>query len=112
MANEFDPITPGQVTPGDPFGQIKSTKQKTTPSPSDVNALHARSDVDSGWQAQHHSLGIKHNQAAAGDHKHNGQDSRKIMEGITITGSKGGNVALADLISKLSASLGFTDGTT
>jgi hypothetical protein len=34
-----------------------------------------------------------------------------IMEGITVSGSKGGNAALADLITKLAAALGFTDAT-
>jgi hypothetical protein len=34
------------------------------------------------------------------------------MEGIELTGSKGGNVALANLITELAAILGFTDSTT
>lgn len=100
------------VIPNDPFGGIKKSKEKTTPPPDQVNSFHSRSDVDSGWQAQHHTLGIKHDQAAAGDHKHDGNNSKKLMEGITVTGSKGGNAALADLITKLAAALGFTDGTT
>ena len=100
------------VIPDDPFGPIKTPKQKNTPPPDQVNKFHDRSDVDSGWHAQHHTLGVKHDQAAAGDHKHDGNNSKFIMEGITITGSKGGNVALANLITELAAALGFTDGTT
>lgn len=100
------------VIPEDPFGPVKTPKQKNTPDPLTVNQFHARSDVDSSWQAQHHTLGVKHDQASPGDHKHNGDNSRLIMEGISVTGSKGGNVALADLITKLAAALGFTDNTT
>lgn len=109
---DYQPIDPGQVTPGDPFGGIKSTRQKTTPPPEEINRFHARDDVDSSWQAHHHTLGVKHDQAAAGDHIHDGNGSKKLMDGITITGSKGGNAALADLITALATALGFTDGTT
>lgn len=78
----------------------------------EVNRLHRRSDVDSSHAAQHHTLGVKHDQASPGDHKHTGDNSLKIMDGISVTGSRGGNAAVADLISKLSSALGFTDATT
>lgn len=96
----------------DPFGPVKESVQKTTPSPQEVNSFHSRSDVDSSALAQHHTVGIKHDQTSPGDHMHNGQNSKKLMDNITITGSKGGNVALEQLITKLSTALGFTDGTT
>lgn len=101
------------VIPNDPFGPIKqpaaATKYLTSV---EVNRLHAKSDVDASPVAQHHTLGIKHNQAATGDHVHDGVGSRRLMEDITISGSKGGNLALADLITKLADALGFTDATT
>ena len=100
------------VVPNDPFGNPKAPENKTSPPPEQVNKFHARSDVDSSAFAQHHTLGVKHDQASPGDHTHNGEGSRFIMEGVTITGSKGGNAALASLISALSDYLGFTDGTT
>lgn len=103
---------PGQVIPDDPFGPIKKPKQKETPSPQEVREFHTRADTDSSALAAHHTLGVKHDQASPGDHKHNGVGSLFLMEGITITGSKGGNAALADLITKLAAALGFTDATT
>lgn len=102
----------GQVKPGDPFGPIKQPRQKTTPPPEEVNSFHARDDVDSSWQAHHHTIGIKHDQASAGDHKHDGKNSLQLMKGVTITGAKGGNVALANLITALANALGFTDSTT
>jgi hypothetical protein len=75
----------------------------------EVNDFHTHSDVDSSWRAQHHTLGTKHDQAASGDHKH---DLTQLMAGVTLTGAKGGNVALANLITELSLAFGFTDGTT
>lgn len=102
----------GSVFPDDPFGPIKKPAQRTSPPPEEVARAHARSDVDSSQTAQHHTLGVRHDQASPGDHKHEGQGSRMIMEGITVSGSKGGNLALADLITKLAAALGFNDATT
>lgn len=53
-----------------------------TPSSSDVTKFHNNSDVDSAVTAQHHTLGIQHNQASPGDHMHNGKSSKKIGKGI------------------------------
>jgi chemotaxis response regulator CheB len=66
----------------------------------------------SQYKQETRSLGPSNLQAAPGDHKHDGVTSKKLMTGITITGSKGGNAALADLITKLAKALGFTDATT
>lgn len=100
------------VIPDDPFGPIKTPAQRVSPPPEQVSRFHERSDCDSSSTAQHHTIGVKHDQAAPGDHKHDGVGSLRLMEGITITGSKGGNLALGDLITKLATALGFTDATT
>jgi hypothetical protein len=102
------------VVEGDPFGDIKKEKKDTSPEPRDVNFAHTRSDVDSSTTAQHHTLGIQHNQAAAGDHAHDGKSSRKLGTGLglTLTGAKGGNVALTNLIAMLKNVVEFTDSTT
>lgn len=76
------------------------------------NDFHARDDVDTSTLAHHHTLGTKHDQAAPGDHRHQGENSLQLMEGIIVSGSKGGNAALTDLITKLAEVLGFTDATT
>lgn len=73
-------------------------------------------NVDSAWNSPHHTLGLKHDQASPGDHNHNGVNSntidpKRLMAGITITGSRGGNVALANLLTELSKAFGFTNGT-
>ena len=76
-----------------------------------VNKFHEKSDVDSGQEAQHHSLGTKHDQAASGDHTHNGSNSRKILKGTSITGSRSTTAALISVIDALEK-LGATDATT
>ncbi len=113
MTNPEQPLNE-TVIPGDPFGLIKQDAKPATPSPRQVNEFHARSDVDSSVLSQHHTLGIKHNQASTGDHVHDGTSSRKIGQGLSlvVTGAKGGNVALTNLINMLKSVIDFTDTTT
>lgn len=101
------------VFPDDPFGPIKQEQKGIGPEPREVALIHNRSDVDSSTLSQHHTLGIKHTQAAAGDHVHDGASSRKIGTGLSlsITGSKGGNAALGSLITMLKSVIDFTDNT-
>lgn len=54
------------------------------PSSTDVAKMHTNSDVDSTVVAQHHTLGIQHNQASPGDHKHDGKSSKKIGKGLDV----------------------------
>lgn len=77
----------------------------------EVRRLHTKSDVDSSTQAQHHTLGMKPNQAASGSHKHDGASGNLLLSGVTLTGSRAGNAALASVISAL-VLLGATDSTT
>jgi hypothetical protein len=101
------------VIKDDPFGGIKNFKKpQDAPDPTAVNLFHSRSDVDSSATAQHHTLGVKHDQASPGDHKHDGRNSKQLMDNITITGSTGGNVALQNLLIALSDALGFINNTT
>ena len=44
----------------------------------DVSRYHQNSDIDSSSLAQHHTLGTQSNQAVAGDHTHNGRNSRLV----------------------------------
>src|ERR1700742_1863301 len=52
------------------------------PSSTEVNTIHANSDVDTAVTAQHHTIGILHNQVTGGDHNHNGKNSKKIGKGL------------------------------
>ncbi len=98
----------------DPYGSIKDEKRDPSPSAREVNLFHTNSDLDSSAQAGHHSIGVKHDQASAGDHVHDGIGSRKLGQGLNLvlTGAKGGNVALANLITMLKTVIEFTDSTT
>lgn len=76
-----------------------------------VSQFHTNSDADTRAEALHHTLGPGSSQATAGDHRHRGGDSSPLLDGVTITGSRGGNVALLGVIQALVA-LGATDSST
>jgi ABC-type Zn2+ transport system substrate-binding protein/surface adhesin len=76
-----------------------------------VDDFHQNSDADARSESQHHTLGANQNQAAAGNHTHDGGTSSFLWSGVTITGSRGGNMAVASIISALVAK-GATDAST
>lgn len=102
----------GQLFANDPFGSIKNPATNQAPLPEVVLNFHTRADTDSSAQALHHTLGIRNGQSSPGDHKHDGLSSKRLMEGITITGSRGNNIALQNLLANLSNAFGFVDATT
>lgn len=138
MGEELKPssfgITPGKsnelnpVSKPDKFGQVWSAERDATkgdsPSPLESNRAHINSDVDSSLKSLHHTLGMRRNQASPGNHIHDGVTSPKLggrsmapgggstVPALTLTGSKGGNVALANLITMLKNFVDFTDTTT
>lgn len=65
----------------DEYGQVHSgEKDKSAAGPSAIESVnqHRKSDLDSSRRAQHHTLGNGRNQAAPGDHIHDGRNGRKI----------------------------------
>lgn len=66
----------------------------------------------SQYKQEPRSLGTGNLQASPGDHDHKGTTSKKLLDGITLTGSKGGNAALTNLINMLESEFGLTDNTT
>lgn len=82
--------------------------------PAAVNKFHGRDDVDKSAFAHHHTLGPKSGQASPGNHVHDGKTSKKIGAGLGlgVAGSKGGNVALANLMTYLKNFFDITDTTT
>jgi len=98
------------VVEGDPFSGVKEEKGPVSPEPREVNLFHSRSDVDSSWESQHHTIGIKHDQSAAGDHNHDGKSSRKVGTGLglVLTGTTT-NETLNNLIEMLKKVIEFTD---
>jgi len=72
--------------------------------------------VDTSMLVPLHTLGTARHQAATGDHEHDVNELRDaikpiLLSGVTLTGSRGGNAAVASIIAAL-VSLGATDGTT
>lgn len=110
------------IYPQDPFSPIKPDQKApdSVSSPRESTLQHARSDVDSSELAQHHTLGMKRNQAASGAHTHNGSDSNKLGKGaaLSITGKlTPTTVAEVDaiidsMVTMLSKVIDFTDGRT
>lgn len=78
-----------------------------------INDFHKNSDVDSGPDAQHHTIGRGVNQAASGAHNHRDGNGAPILEGVILTGSKGGeNLVLLTSIVSAMVALGADDQTT
>lgn len=99
----------------DPFSKVKQEAQaQGEVPPRVVNAIHRRDDTDSKATAHHHTLGVQRNQASPGDHVHDGKASKKVGAGmnLSISGSRGGNAAVASIIAMLKNVMIFTDNTT
>jgi hypothetical protein len=85
-----------------------SVNSNLRPDGKTVNEFHSNDDTDRDANAHHHTLGSNANQAAPGSHRHDGSDSISLLQGLTISGAKGGNTALASVIGLL-VQLGATD---
>jgi hypothetical protein len=71
-----------------------------------VEDFHTNSDLDARPESQHHTLGPGTNQAAPGDHKHDGGDSSLLLENQFITGSRNSDVwrqSVNDILVRLGA---------
>lgn len=77
-----------------------------------VAQIHTKADTDTDKTSVHHTIGPAPTQVASGAHTHDGAESRLLGEGITLTGSKGGNAAVASICAALVQILGVTDNTT
>ena len=70
--------------------------------------MHKYADTDSSRDALHHTLGGGPNQAAPGDHNHDGANSSFLFNGVTISGSRTNGAALQQLLDALTK-LGLTN---
>lgn len=78
------------------------------PTAQEVDDFHTNSDLDLRAESQHHTLGPGPNQAAPGDHNHDGGDSVLILEGLSITGSRADDT-WRQSVNALLVRLGATD---
>lgn len=96
----------------DPTKAEPSVKQEDPSPPAPVvDAFHKNAARDTRPEDIHHTVGPGPTQAASGQHRHDGSDSPLLLEGVILTGSKGGNLALPSIISAL-VKLGAKDSTT
>ncbi len=100
--------------PDDPFGKVQHDQSNPNLTSRQVLLIHAKADTDGSPTAAHHTIGINRNQASPGNHTHDGKASPKVGRGLglVLTGAKGGNVALTNLIAMLKQVMEFTDNTT
>lgn len=87
-------------------------KEDPSPSADVVTAFHRHADTDSRREAIHHTLGPAPAQAAAGDHSHDGSNSRLLLDGYTLVGSKANPQQVLPSILAALVRLGATDNTT
>ena len=121
LGNESNPAV-------DRFGQPAQTPLDEThgdvPTSMATKDAHRQSDVDSSPHSQHHTLGTARSQASPGNHIHDGFTSPKLgpmnmdpagnvtVPALSISGSRGGNAAVASIIALLQNVINFTDNTT
>lgn len=91
--------------------EAPGAREAVKPPSNVVDDFHTNSDVDLRAESQHHSLGPGPNQASPGGHKHDGGDSSLLLEGMTISGSRGSD-AWRLSINALLVRLGATDSST
>jgi hypothetical protein len=77
-----------------------------------VAQLHRNADTDNDKTSTHHTIGPGPNQAASGVHVHDGSETRQLGAGVTLTGAKAGNAAVASMVAAMVQILGVTDNTT
>lgn len=82
------------------------------PAPYDsVQTFHTNADTDDTTAAAHHTIGANANQAAGGDHTHDGGSSSPLFQGRAIAGVRG-SVAYQQSIEALLVSLGASNTAT
>ena len=77
-------------------GKGKRAKGKGVPA-EEVAAFHENADTDDGDFAMHHTLGPNPGQAAPGGHLHDGTDSPLLIQGLTVSGTRGSAAYYASL---------------
>lgn len=86
------------------------TNTPKKPSPQEVKDFHENADTDGSDKAIHHTIGPGLDQAASGQHTHDGGSSVQLLKGYTLTGSRSGGAALVSVIGAL-VKLGADDTT-
>ena len=93
----------------------KETVNKSSPDAQAVTEFHRYSDADTRSEAQHHTLGLTHNQGSWGDHNHRDGNGIPILDGVTLSGNVTTNTAsvlkqVTDALGLLGASVSGITG--
>ncbi len=93
------------------YGSTKSAIAAEAPTAEEVEQFHRNADTDVRPESAHHTLGPAGGQASPGDHDHDGANSRKLLEGYTITGDQSDGTVWPSVIACL-VRLGAIDSST
>lgn len=97
--------------PARQYGSTKSAIASEAPSAEEVEQFHRNADTDVRRESLHHTLGPTEAQAAPGNHRHDGSDSEKLLDGYTISGDQSDGTVLPSIIACL-VRLGAIDSST
>ncbi len=101
-----------QIRKPGPTGGKDTADAERSPDNKTVDDFHKNASVDTRPEDIHHRLGIEPNQAAPGNHTHDGSAGVLLLEGNIISGSKASpSTVLPSIIAAL-VRLGATDSTT
>ena len=90
----------------------KTKKEDPSPTTRVVNLFHKNADTDARPESAHHTLGPGNAQASPGDHTHDGGNSKKILDGYALQGSKSNFATVAPSLIAALKRLGMKDETT
>lgn len=79
----------------------KQPTPQSAPAADAVDQFHTNADTDIRPESLHHTVGPGNTQSSPGNHTHDGGTSSLILSGFTISGSRGGNVAMVSIIATL-----------
>lgn len=113
-APTYGPQPPGAAQYGGDRKDPAARPKDPDPSPPKdvVDKFHKNAGVDTRKEDIHHTIGPGPTQAASGAHTHNGTDGPLLLEGFSLTGSKGSPSTVLPSIIACLARLGATDNTT
>lgn len=95
-----------------PTGGRDAEEDAASPSNKEVEDFHKNASVDTRPEDMHHRLGNESNNAAPGDHNHDGSNGTLLLAGYIISGSKASpSTVLPSIIAAL-VRLGAEDSTT
>lgn len=105
-------LSQDQIKKPGPTGGKDVSDEERSPDNKTVDDFHKNASVDTRPEDIHHRLGIEPNQAAAGNHNHDGTSGVLLLDGVIISGSKASpSTVLPSIIGAL-VLLGAQDSTT